>query len=553
MSDTSKSRSKNTSYHKENTVSLQQQSTLQNEANKEQNKPYKQIINERIQNRLNEARSAIQSKDYYAAINGFTKVIFLKSNQSETYKELADAYSQINDISTAIMLYKKANQLSYSLVTEDKMKDLLFRKGLMLLMQGEYSDILEGSQYEQFARYLRYDVQSIMQKIYNFKIPPQQIQLNNNSSDAPALQEVAEGSQEQQVLAGLNESNSENKAEQNDEKRKRAFQHFLRAYCYVLTYHKSYALEELDLAIQNDNKYIHAFLLKGKLLWSLNKYAEGNEIFWKAENMFNEHPEVRDFLKIIVPKADELLKETRYLLVQNQLDRCLVNVKKGLELFPNNTQFLLIKAFILRKQGQYENSLNFLLLAFHTLRDKSLEFEVKNQIALTYNEMGTVCFNRNKYEEAIALFNESLQFKPNDWGVITNRGDCYRMQNRIDDALKDYLKAHKIIGDKSELNLRISMMRNSRGIVLFNQKRYDKALKEFNEAIKQSDQVAQYYQNRAKCYVEMKQMQEAIEDYLLCYKLDSTNSEVGVIVNKLKQESVLKKKDKYMKINHANN
>lgn len=57
-------------------------------------------------------------------------------------------------------------------------------------------------------------------------------------------------------------------------------------------------------------------------------------------------------------------------------------------------------------------------------------------------------------------------------------------------------------------------MRNSRGIVLFNQKRYDKALKEFNEAIKQSDKVAQYYQNRAKCHVEMKSMHEAIEDYI---------------------------------------
>jgi len=33
-------------------------------------------------------------------------------------------------------------------------------------------------------------------------------------------------------------------------------------------------------------------------------------------------------------------------------------------------------------------------------------------------------------------------------------------------------------------------MRNSRGIVLFNQKRYDKALKEFNEAIKLNDKVA---------------------------------------------------------------
>jgi hypothetical protein len=81
---------------------------------------------------------------------------------------------------------------------------------------------------------------------------------------------------------------------------------------------------------------------------------------------------------LIVPKADSLLKETRYLLISNELERSLLNVKKGLELFPNNTQFLLIKAFIFRKKAEYETSLNNLLLAFHTLRDPQMELEVKN-------------------------------------------------------------------------------------------------------------------------------------------------------------------------------
>jgi hypothetical protein len=55
--------------------------------------------------------------------------------------------------------------------------------------------------------------------------------------------------------------------------------------------------------------------MKGKVLWSLNKIAEGNAIFWTAENISNEHPEVKEFLSLILPKADELLKETRSLLV----------------------------------------------------------------------------------------------------------------------------------------------------------------------------------------------------------------------------------------------
>jgi tetratricopeptide (TPR) repeat protein len=57
--------------------------------------------------------------------------------------------------------------------------------------------------------------------------------------------------------------------------------------------------------------------------------------------------------------------------------------------------------------------------------------------------------------------------------------------------LKDYLKAQKLSGgEKNELSDRISLMRNSRGIVLFNQRKYDKAIKEFNEAIKANNTVA---------------------------------------------------------------
>lgn len=46
-------------------------------------------------------------------------------------------------------------------------------------------------------------------------------------------------------------------------------------------------------------------------------------------------------------------------------------------------------------------------------------------------------------------------------------------------------------------------------------------------------------------------MGSAIEDYLTCYKLDPSNQEVAVIVNKLKQESLARKKDKLVTINHA--
>lgn len=48
--------------------------------------------------------------------------------------------------------------------------------------------------------------------------------------------------------------------------------------------------------------------------------------------------------------------------------------------------------------------------------------------------MGIFLYKQSKYNEAITLFSEGLTFKSEDWGMLTNRGDCYK-------ALNQYVKA----------------------------------------------------------------------------------------------------------------
>ena len=67
-----------------------------------------------------------------------------------------------------------------------------------------------------------------------------------------------------------------------------------------------------------------------------------------------------------------------------------------------------------------------------------MENELRNQISLTYNEMGVYLYKQNKYHEAITLFSEGLSYKPRDWGILCNRGDCYRSLNNFVKALQDY-------------------------------------------------------------------------------------------------------------------
>lgn len=83
--------------------------------------------------------------------------------------------------------------------------------------------------------------------------------------------------------------------------------------------------------------------------------------------------------------------------------------------------------------------------------------------------MGTFLFNKKKFTEAIALFNEGIAFKPNDWGMRANRGDCYKALNDYAKALEDYLAAHRI-SENEDVNLRLGSIFNSRGIAHFNNK-----------------------------------------------------------------------------------
>ncbi len=122
----------------------------------------------------------------------------------------------MSDLSTAIMLYKKANTIAHSVSVEEELKKLLLRKGMMLLEQGEYNNYLEGTQYETYD----FTVKVSLEELTGFSVGSK----------------VQEG-----------------------------HQHYIFAQCYVASNHKVYALEELELALKENPQYVDALLLKAKV------------------------------------------------------------------------------------------------------------------------------------------------------------------------------------------------------------------------------------------------------------------------------------------------
>ena len=58
-----------------------------------------------------------------------------------------------------------------------------------------------------------------------------------------------------------------------------------------------------------DPTNVEVLILKGKLLWSIDKVDEGNQCFWLAHNISPEHHEVVEFLAIQRPRAMEYYKK----------------------------------------------------------------------------------------------------------------------------------------------------------------------------------------------------------------------------------------------------
>ena len=225
--------------------------------------------------------------------------------------------------------------------------------------------------------------------------------------------------------------------------------------------------------------------------------------------------------------------QAKMLIIQGQFDKCSILIKKSLKLEPHNPDLLLLDAFLNRKNSKFEDALIDLELAYKNLPDKSpLEPDIRNQIGLTYNEMGMFLYKKSRFVEALAIFNESLKFKENDWGILLNKGDCLLKLQKIMEALIEIKKAEesyknlikKTHGLKNtEICARLAHVNYLLGLKEFNNKEYTKGIDFFEKMIENRSDLSEYYVIRGKCYYEMKDFKNAFEDFQKALELDKNN------------------------------
>lgn len=172
---------------------------------------------------------------------------------------------------------------------------------------------------------------------------------------------------------------------------------YLNALACIRASNKDLAFVELDKCLKIDPSNIECLILKGKLLWSVDRIEDGNDCFWRAHNINPNHNEVIEFLSIQKPRADEYFKKATHAIFHGKKAECFELIEKGLGLFHDMTKLLLLRASLHRENLDFDQALTDLERASKFMYAEGLENDVTVQIGLTYNDMGTSLFTKQRY------------------------------------------------------------------------------------------------------------------------------------------------------------
>jgi len=131
----------------------------------------------------------------------------------------------------------------------------------------------------------------------------------------------------------------------------------------------------------------------------------------------------------------------------------------------------------------------------------------------------------NRYDEAMEKFNEALDYLPSYAPGINGKANLLILQG-------EYKDAYKLVDDGIQKNSDFAPYYLTRGIILINNKRYDKAIEDLNRALDltqgKNDKILEnkIYVNRGAAYQKLTEYDAALSDYSKAISLSTKNPNV---------------------------
>ena len=138
--------------------------------------------------------------------------------------------------------------------------------------------------------------------------------------------------------------------------------------------------------------------------------------------------------------------------------------------------------------------------------------------ARSYNNRGNAYKEQGNIQQAISDYTKGIAINPRDAEIYSNRGSAYKDQGNIQQALSDYNKA-------IEINPHFFVAYDNRGITYYQQGNFIQAISNYNKAIAINSDYAGAYYNRGTAYVKQGNFVQAISDYTKAIAINSRYAE----------------------------
>ncbi len=127
---------------------------------------------------------------------------------------------------------------------------------------------------------------------------------------------------------------------------------------------------------------------------------------------------------------------------------------------------------------------------------------------IAYNNRGELYFEAKEYDLALKDVDAAIVLNSSYMQSYKNRGLLYSVTNQFDEAIQNY--SIYLNNTKSRKNRHPVL--NWRGIAQLNLNRFEKALKDFDEAIEIDSQNGSYYFNRSRTHYALDNRKAALKD-----------------------------------------
>jgi|GEM_PF-361233 len=158
---------------------------------------------------------------------------------------------------------------------------------------------------------------------------------------------------------------------------------------------------------------------------------------------------------------------------QGNSDKAIKNLKKAINLEPNNHELYCIISVEFLQKGDTDEAIRYL--------DQALQQNPNSHSALSmmgnaYNQKGLILKEQGKLDEAIAAYGKVLAVKPDNSGVYNQLGVALHQTGDLVAAIESFKQAVKIEPDLAEAYVNIGVCYSDRGNIKAAIKAYTKAL-----------------------------------------------------------------------------